>query len=252
MSAVVVPPGVAGIAAAGLIAVALALAVAPALARSAARRPPRGARPRPSGGGPRWSPTVERWRRRRLRRSIVAPSAIGDWLDAVARSVRRGDSASRALAIVPDDPALELRSAPLRLALERGSTVSEAAESWHRSAELDAHAARSTPLVAQCAAVIGCAAEVGGSLAEPIDRLAAAMRQRDQLDRERRVQGAQARLSAIVLTVLPLAVLAVLLIADADVRSVVVSPFGFAIVGAGVSLDALGAWWMHRIVTSVR
>ena len=74
------------------------------------------------------------------------------------------------------------------------------------------------------------------------------MRQRvsDELDRD--AQSAQAKLSARVLTLVPLAVLALLLGTDADVRQVLTEPAGAATVGIGLALNAVGSWWMRRIV----
>jgi tight adherence protein B len=62
------------------------------------------------------------------------------------------------------------------------------------------------------------------------------------------VQSAQARLSATVLTWLPIAVLGVMLATSPAVRRVVVSPLGATIVTVGTTINLLGWWWMRRIV----
>jgi Flp pilus assembly protein TadB len=67
---------------------------------------------------------------------------------------------------------------------------------------------------------------------------------------ERSAQAASARLSTHVMTAVPLAMLAVLTATDDDVRAVTVAPVGAACIASGLILNALGWWWMRRIVRS--
>ena len=62
------------------------------------------------------------------------------------------------------------------------------------------------------------------------------------------MQSAQARLSAVVLTWLPVAVLALLVLTSGGVRHVVSSPVGIVLLGSGSLLNLAGWWWMRRIV----
>ena len=201
---------------------------------------------------PRRRDPIERWREWRTRRALATPDALAEWLDEVARTVRRGASSAVALAVVPADPRVALDTLGLRRDVSRGGAVAAAAEAWRVEHDSPTGRRRTTPAISLCAAVIACATEVGGSLAEPVDRLASAMRERAQLDRDRRTHSAQARLSAVVLSCLPLAVLGALLAADPEVRRVAVSPVGVAVIGLGVILDSVGAWWMHRIAGTLR
>jgi Flp pilus assembly protein TadB len=50
------------------------------------------------------------------------------------------------------------------------------------------------------------------------------------------------------MTVVPLGVLALLAVTDAGVRAALASRAGAVIVGVGLVLNALGGWWMHRII----
>jgi Flp pilus assembly protein TadB len=95
---------------------------------------------------------------------------------------------------------------------------------------------------------MGVAASAGGSPAAPIDRVAAALRLRAVDRAERASQAAQARLSAHVLTVVPLVMLTLLAIVDADVRAAIAGGPGAASVGIGLLLNASGWCWMRRIV----
>ena len=105
-------------------------------------------------------------------------------------------------------------------------------------------------LLAAFAAMVGAAAHLGGSVSIPLERFAVVMRQRVSDELERSAQSAQAKLSARVLTMVPLAMLALLLVTDADVRRVVAAPAGAAVVGLGLALNTLGGWWMRRIVAT--
>ena len=91
-------------------------------------------------------------------------------------------------------------------------------------------------------------ARFGGPAATPLERAAATLRARDAIAAEQQAQCAQARLSARVLTLVPLALLVLLAITDHKVRSVITSPAGFAVVLLGGLLNATGALWMRRII----
>ncbi|WP_420451568.1 type II secretion system F family protein [Ilumatobacter sp.] len=187
-------------------------------------------------------------RRRRARRDRgLTPTAVATWVDELARHLRHGASLRDTVAtIVPAHPAVRAASAPLRHAVARGSTVVEACDRWME--ELAASRAPRLDLLSTTAIVLGSVAAVGGSSTAPLERVAAAMRQHASDDLERSAQSAQARLSARVLTVVPVGVLAILVAADHDVRRVLTSATGFGVVALGLALDATGAWWMRRIV----
>lgn len=102
-------------------------------------------------------------------------------------------------------------------------------------------------LLATMSAVLAATASLGGATAAPLDRFAVTMRQRASDDLERSAQSAQAKMSAKVLTSVPVAVLILLLLTDADVRSVLTSAAGGAVVAIGLGLNAAGAVWMRRI-----
>lgn len=195
-------------------------------------------------------------RRRRSRRR-PPPAAVADWCSDIARLVRAGETLRRALlAAEPADPRVRAATDPLRNGLERGRSVAEAAtpsrsEPSPRRRPMSARSDVLDPADLALAVVASCG-RVGGSPAEPLDRVAAALRQRAADDQERAAQSAQARLSAHVLTVVPLGVLATLVAADPTVRSVLATPAGATCVAVGLTLNGSGWWWMRRIVGAVR
>lgn len=170
-----------------------------------------------------------------------SPRAVADWCDELARRARGGATLRDALATTPPiDVATRARTDTLRFALERGRTTVEAV------------ADRSTldgPHLELARRVIEVAARLGGPCAAPIDRTAALLRQRAADGEERTVQAAQARLSAHVLTSVPLLMLALLLATDADTRDVVTSGVGLVCVSVGLALNAVGWFWMRRLVS---
>jgi len=233
-----------------LVAALLLAAVVPTGQRRSVERPPA----ETSGSavaGPDTAttrhPGGEGGRRGRRRSQQITPGAVAAWCDDLARSLRHGSTLRSALTqVVPHDEPLARQTLVLQRHIERGASVHDACDRW-----ADAMASSHQPgtdAVEMLAAVLGAAATVGGSAAAPIDRCAAAMRQRTSDDLERAAQSAQARMSARVLTIVPLAVLALLLATDDGVRDVVTRPAGATVVIAGLGLNAAGAWWMRRIV----
>ena len=176
----------------------------------------------------------------RRRSGDVGPADVAEWCEALARSVRSGTSLHESVASTePNAPAMTDHLDPYRHRLARGDTLIEAVRPGQRPAGRELRLALD---------VIGICSAVGGSAAAPLDRTAAALRQRAADRSERRAQAAQARLSAHVLTVVPLAMLILLLIVDADVRTAVATPVGVAVVAGGLTLNAAGWLWMRAVV----
>ena len=97
-------------------------------------------------------------------------------------------------------------------------------------------------------ASIALAAESGGAAARAIDGVAATLRANLALAAEVRAQAAQARLSALVIAVSPVAFGALAAGTDRQTADFLLrTPIGLLCLVAGLSLDAAAAFWMHRI-----
>ena len=97
-------------------------------------------------------------------------------------------------------------------------------------------------------ALVG-AASMGGGSGAALDRAAAVLRDRAAMSEERRAWGAQARLSARVLTIVPVAFGGWMLVSNESTRTAAIgSPIGLAALAAGAALNATGWWWMRKII----
>ena len=173
-----------------------------------------------------------------VQRARLSDDDVAMWCDEVSRIVRSGASLATALRSASPAPALAQVVAPIGLALDRGDSVAGAARrvvADHSSVDL-------------ALAVVRACAELGGPAAQPLDRAASTLRARAADLAERQVHSAQARLSAVVLTLLPGAALALLVATSEATRTAVMAPSGLTCVGAGAALNATGWWWMRRII----
>ena len=177
------------------------------------------------------------------RRQTTIEQHLADWCTIAARTVRGGASLSEAVATATNDvtPASRVRASRPRPATRREP---------HRPRydAADAHDDSSRLVVA----VVRTCARLGGSAAEPLDRTAAVMHVRMAALEERKVHSAQARLSAVVLSVTPLAVLSLLVAVEPSVRSAFHLPATWVCLGTGLALNGIGWWWMRRIISGVR
>ena len=178
-----------------------------------------------------------RWARRRPSPAAEA-TALARWCEGVARSLRSGASLGVAIgeSAVPDDGALrdETRDAlrAAAAAVQRGDRPQRGG-----SAEL-----------ALVVSVLSACADNGGPAAEPLDRAAAVLRGRAHEAGERATQSAQARLSAQVMTLLPVAMLAMLVVTSASVRAALTTPPGLVAVAVGVLLNVIGWRWQRHLL----
>jgi tight adherence protein B len=158
-------------------------------------------------------------------------------LDHIAREVRSGLTiAAAAESALVARPAV---LAPTAAALRRGSPLREAlAASQHPNTDeaLTLHA-------------IELAHQSGGRAGDVITMAANVVRERHAWQHERYAQAAQARLSARVLTWLPLAFAVWGLVSSSRVRAAYgATPLVAWCTAAGVAINACGWWWMNRII----
>ena len=101
--------------------------------------------------------------------------------------------------------------------------------------------------VALAAGALRLAAVTGGSPARAIDGVASTVRSRLAVADEVRALSSQARASAAVIALAPVAFGAFAGMTDRRVVEFFTSPAGAVVLVVGVGLDAFGAWWMSRL-----
>jgi Flp pilus assembly protein TadB len=192
---------------------------------------------------PRWSGVSVRRVLRPVNDAATAARALPDVLETVARSLRSGASLRMAIAeahaVAPGALADQLQR--ISTASDRGRTLTQSVDEWAASS--------SVPGVPLAAAALALASDIGGAAARSLDGVADTLRDRNGLQQEVRALSSQARASALVITLAPLAFAAIAGAADTTTSSFLfTNPFGLACLAAGVVLDGAGAWWMRAII----
>ncbi len=91
--------------------------------------------------------------------------------------------------------------------------------------------------------------EVGGNLAEVLQTTAETMVQRNRLRREMKALTAEGRISAIVLSLLPVGLFLFISIANPDyMEPLLTSTIGLAVLVGGIVFIGIGIFWMQQIV----
>lgn len=184
-----------------------------------------------------------RWRHRRRERLIAAlPPA----LDLLVRLLRTGlsprQAIGRATAQVPDPLAERLHS--VVVALRLGSEADLATARLHGPGD--------PRELARTAIVLGVALREGAGTADALERLAASMRRDRSVRRQARMLTAQARLSARVLSALPVAFVGLgVLTGNEQIRSLATTTIGRACAVVGATLLAAGFGWMHLLIDRI-
>jgi len=169
--------------------------------------------------------------RRSRRGHAPPPDAWAQWLETVAANVRGGVGLSAAIDAAHHHHHLT------------GSNIAPGAG---LRVLVDAHP--DDPHEAVVTQVLTIAAALGGSVAATVQAGATVLRERAAIAAEAGAHAAQARLSARVLTAVPLVFAAWNLVTGDHYRRAVVSPVGAAAAGVGVALSVVGWRWMHRLV----
>lgn len=180
-------------------------------------------------------------RQRRLRQ------ALPGLLEQVAHELRGAGTVATALDRLADQPGPAAAMAgSVRARTRLGLALTEALD--RGTAPPGADLATRADVDAALGA-LRVAAGVGGPAADPLDGMAAALRDRQAVAAEARALSAQARLSALVVGLLPLVSLGYSLAVDRRTVAVLTgTPLGRLALTAGLALQALAALWMRRIV----
>jgi tight adherence protein B len=91
--------------------------------------------------------------------------------------------------------------------------------------------------------------ETGGNLAEILDQIAGVVRGRFKFERKVRTLSAEGRVSAWVLSLVPLALTAMLSITNPNYLPILLTvPLGHKLIYASVALAVLGIFWIRRLI----
>ena len=175
-------------------------------------------------------------RRRTIRRRRPPAPDYASLLEAIARQVRSGSSLTSAFATEVRAPS------SLDAAVDRISAGVSLADALHGLVPTDND-------LAFAVQALRATAHLGGPIAATLDEAAAVLRERAAARAERRAHGAQARLSARVLTIVPVGFAAWSATASQQTRAVYLSTAAGSICAAGgLMLNVLGWRWMKRIL----
>jgi tight adherence protein B len=162
-------------------------------------------------------------------------------LEAVARALRSGaamPTALREAAATGSVAAHDL--ATVLVDVDRGLSFAVALDRWAQR--------RPRPGVRLVVGALSMAMASGGPPARAVDGVAATLRERAEVDREVRALATQARASAAVVTLAPLAFAALGALGDERTATFLLrTPAGLACLVIGLVLDTVGAAWMVRI-----
>ena len=181
------------------------------------------------------------WQRQRRARQLERQ--LPDALSLIARSMQAGHAFSSALQIaaqeIPAPMGRELRG--VFSEIQYGESVNEALGHWaERVAGED---------VRIFVIAVRIQSETGGNLAELLQQTAALIRERQKLRGTVRVLSAEGRISALLLTVLPFALGAMLTALNPQFMAQLwTDPLGQRLLGLALGLMALGVLWMWRLV----
>lgn len=182
------------------------------------------------------------WLRRRRLRALERQ--LPDIADSIASSLRAGLGLGQAIARVAQHQpppaaqefALLVREHRLGIPLEQA--LSDLAV---RSDLRDLH---------MLVATLGIARDLGGGLADALERLGASIRRRLIMEDRIRALTAQGRLQGIVMGVLPIALGAVLFVLEpVQMRKLFTEPVGWLTIGGVVFLECAGFLLLRRIVS---
>lgn len=187
-------------------------------------------------------PRVYFARKHRARMTAIEEQ-FPDALDFIARSVRAGNALSISLEMLAGEASEPLRSEFLKVSREQAL-----------GASLDAalgNLVSRVPLVETrfFVSAVLLQREAGGNLAEVLSRLANSVRERLRLRGHVRAVSGQGRLTAAVLTVLPIVVVVLLkILSSRYLEGLTGDPRGRMLLGAAVLSQILGYLTMKKIV----
>jgi tight adherence protein B len=182
-------------------------------------------------------------RHRRSGRRLRAAEQIADAVTAVAAGLRAGLSLPQAFAYARDEVEQPLHGelADLVDAIDTGAPIAEALAGWADA--LDSEDAR------LIAGVLDLHRTSGGDLPLVLDGLAGTLRERRAAHRDMRALTAQARLSGMILGLLPIGFFAFLLLTSRrEMLEAIGTPIGGTALGIGLGLELVAFVWIRHLL----
>ena len=192
------------------------------------------------------SATVIHYLARRHRRKSQrhrAAEQIADAISALSAGLRAGLSLSQSFAYARDEADEPLRSdlATLVDKIDLGMPVGEALSDW-----ADARGSEDVLLIV---GVLDLHRRSGGDLPTVLDSLAGTLRERRAAFRDVRALTAQARLSGVILGMLPIGFFGFLLLTSRrEMLHAIGTPLGGTALGIGLGLELLAFLWIRHLL----
>lgn len=168
---------------------------------------------------------------------------LPDMMRALAAAIRSGRSIPQALEAARDEAVDPLRPA-LDVAVARlsvGATLDEALDAFATTA--------ATEDASQVVETLKIGRAAGTNLPIILDVAVESLIERDRIARDRAATSSQAKMSALVVGLMPLAFFAIVGSGARDqLRVLVGDPVGWALLAGGVVLEAGGALWMRALL----
>lgn len=182
-------------------------------------------------------------RRRRSSQHHRAAEQIADAVGAMSAGLRAGLSLPQSFAYARDeaDEPLKGELATLVDRIEVGTPVGEALTDW-----ADAQGSEDALLIV---GVLDVHRRSGGDLPTVLDSLAGTLRERRAAFREVRALTAQARLSGVILGMLPIGFFGFLLLTSRrEMLHAIATPLGGTALGIGLALELLAFLWIRHLL----
>lgn len=182
-------------------------------------------------------------RRRRANARYRAAEQIADAVGGMSAGLRAGLSLPQSLAYSRDEADEPLKTDLARLVerIELGTPVGEALSEW-----AEALGSEDAFLIV---GVLDLHRRSGGDLPTVLDGLAGTLRERRAAHRDVRAMTAQARLSGVILGMLPIGFFGFLLLTSRDeMLQAIGTPLGGMALGIGLGLETLAFLWIRHLL----
>ena len=182
-------------------------------------------------------------RRKRASDRHRAAEQIADAVSALSAGLRAGQSLPQSLAYARDEAQEPLKAALASLVdrVDVGTPLGDALSDW-----AEAQGSEDALLIV---GVLDVHRRSGGDLPTVLDGLAETLRERRAADREVRALTAQARLSGVILGMLPIGFFGFLLLTSRrEMLDAIETPLGGAALGIGLTLEVLAFLWIRNLL----